>query len=80
VYVALKASHPDLLFWAPGPTFEGLETSPEGGQRFVFSYRALDGCHACAILAGVRVAFDFAPDGTFGGWRLLNVAPHESGR
>ena len=64
-FLALKAAHPNAMFWGESPSFDGIDTSPEGGQRFVFRYRVLDGCHACAILGYVRVGFDFAPDGTY---------------
>jgi hypothetical protein len=72
-YTALKATHPDAMFWPSSPSFEGLDTSPQGGQRFVFRYRVLAGCHACATLAEVRVGFDFTPDGTYQSFRLLNL-------
>jgi len=72
-YQAILAAHPDMMFWAPGPTVEGMEPAPDGGQRFLLRYRLLDGCHACAILGWVHVAFDFAPDSTYEGLRLLGV-------
>ena len=78
-YQALKAANPDLLFWTPGPSFEGTDVSPEGGQRFIFDYRLLNGCHACAILGLARYAFDFAPDGTFANARYLSIAPPANG-
>jgi hypothetical protein len=74
-FMALAAENPRALFWGSGPAFEGMDTSPEGGPRFIFDYHVLDGCHACAILADARIAFDFAPDGTFEGPHLLNVVP-----
>ncbi len=46
------------MFWGSGPRYEGLESSPQGGQRFILRFRVLEGCHACATLAEVRVAFD----------------------
>ena len=64
-FMAIQAGHPNAMLWAPGPRLEGMATSPQGGQRFVFDYRVLDGCHACAVLGYVRVAFDFALDGTY---------------
>ena len=74
-YTALKTAHPDAMFWRSSPSFEGLATSPQGGQRFILRYRVLQGCHACAVLAEVRVAFDFMPDGTYESFRLLNLVP-----
>ncbi len=74
-FKALKEEHPDAMFWAPGPRLHGIETSPQGGQRFVFDYRVLDGCHACSTLALARFGFDFLPDGTFAGAPLLEIVP-----
>lgn len=73
-YADLKAAYPNVMFWAPGPAFEGTETSDDGGQRFIFDYRLLDGCHACAVVGMARFAFDFAPDGTNEGAHFLGLA------
>lgn len=72
-YAGLKAAYPNLMYWAPGPTLEETSASPQGGQRFILDYRVLDGCHACAVIALARVAFDFAPDGTYEGHTFLNL-------
>ena len=44
-----------------------------GGESFVFRYRLLDGCHACAIRGWARIEFDFAPDGTYQRAKVLGV-------
>jgi hypothetical protein len=75
-YDALKAAHPNIMFWAPGPKFVEMDMTDDGGQSFVFDYRLLDGCHACAILAYARFAFDFGPDGTNEGTRFLGLIPN----
>jgi hypothetical protein len=64
-FMAIKAARPRALFWAPGPRLESTSISPQGGPRFVFGYRVLDGCHACTVLGLMSVGFDFLPDGTF---------------
>jgi hypothetical protein len=71
-YQALKKRFPRLMFWKPGPTLE-THTNTAGGQSFIFRYRLLDGCHACAIRGRARIEFDFASDGTYQRARLLNV-------
>jgi predicted secreted protein len=48
------------------------ETSKER-QRYLVTYRLLNGCHACELLASVRVAFDFDSTGKFLGTELLGV-------
>ena len=74
-YLALQATYPNLMFWAPDPTLEQMVTSPSGGQRFIFDYRLLDGCHACTVVGQARIALDFSPDGTYDGPTLLGVTP-----
>ena len=71
-FKALKADFPQLLFWRSGPTLE-TNAVTAAGERFVFRYRLLDGCHACAIRGWARIEFDFAPDGTYQGAKLLDV-------
>jgi hypothetical protein len=74
-YESIAAAHEDAMFWPFGPTVAGVETSPAGGPRFLFDYEVLNGCHACAVLAHVRLAFDFASDGTQAGVHLIEVIP-----
>jgi len=74
MFASLKSSYPDATFWGSGPTLEPVGTSPSGGQRFIFDYRTLNGCHACATIATARIAFDFAPDGSYQSTTQLNLA------
>jgi len=71
-FKALKAAFPKLMFWKSGPTLE-TKSVRAGGESFVFRYRLLDGCHACAIRGWARIEFGFAPDGTYQGTKVLNV-------
>jgi hypothetical protein len=71
VFQQIKAGHPNAWFWPSGPALNRVDASPQGGQRFIFNYRVLDGCHACAVLGYVPVGFDFGPDGTFFSARVL---------
>lgn len=75
MYAALKSAYPNLMFWGSGPKQELVSTAPGGGQRFIFDYLMLDGCHACATVAVARIAFDFAPDGTYLSTTQLGLAP-----
>jgi hypothetical protein len=58
-FQTLKARYPKLMYWGPDPALEETEQTKEG-QRFVFRYRLLDGCHACPIRGWARVRFDFS--------------------
>ena len=71
-FKALQADFPRLMFWKSGPMLE-TNTVTAGGESFVFRYRLLDGCHACAIRGWARIEFDFAPDGTYQRAKVLGV-------
>jgi hypothetical protein len=46
------------------------------GQEFIVSYALRDGCHACAVIGELQLAFDFDGDGKFTGVRVAKVTPH----
>jgi hypothetical protein len=71
-FKALQAEFPALIFWKSAATLETNAVTATG-ERFVFRYRLLDGCHACAVRGWARVEFDFAPDGTFQRLKLLDI-------
>ncbi len=76
-YAALAKAHPSLAIF-PGPrTAPAIlaRSLPGGRQRFEPEYVLVDGCHACAQVGRMRVAFDFAADGTFAGSVPLAVTP-----
>jgi hypothetical protein len=70
-YPALLAKYPGLTFWESLNNFEGVEQLPEGGQRFIFSYDLVDGCHICRTGSSAFVAFDFNRTGQFLGTKFL---------
>jgi len=80
-YDALRRRYPNLAIF-PGdrgnsPAIrEGAR--PSGGQEFAVEYFLQDGCHACARIASMRLAFDFDPTGRFEGSRLVTIRllPH----
>lgn len=73
-YDALIASFPSLRLWSTDNVFESLDASPQGGQRFIFQFYLVNGCHACVTGYMARVALDFASDGTYYSFpRLLGL-------
>ncbi len=72
-FASLKEKHPNALPWLDGAAFETMETSPQGGQRFIFQYRIVDGCHACPVIGQARAAVDFDQAGTWLGTSVLSV-------
>ncbi|RPH56237.1 MAG: hypothetical protein EHM81_13415, partial [Chloroflexi bacterium] len=70
-YPALLKKYPGLTLWESLNLFEGVEQLPGGGQRFIFRYDLVDGCHICRTGASAFVAFDFDRAGQFLGTTLL---------
>lgn len=74
VYRTFKQAHPDADLWPLDGDFGGMTRGPGGGQRFVFSM-PFKTCHACAIVATTRLAYDFDRAGGYRGMTLLGVTP-----
>ena len=68
VYTDLLKRFPKLAIF-PGGRFG--EMAPfganlkSGGQRFDLDFLLRDGCHACAAVGSMKVAFDFDVNGKF---------------
>ena len=75
-YAALALQYPQISLWPGdrfGSRFARAMAGPQGGQRFIFPYLLRDGCHACATIGTVQIAFDFDRTGGFLGTHLLRV-------
>lgn len=70
-YAPLAQRYPKMRMWNGDNHFEGMEPRAEGGQRFIFGFNLVDGCHACEVLGVARVAFDFDETGRFLGTTYL---------
>jgi len=75
-YEEIASGFPKVELW-PGDRW-GADciipaTTREGRQRFLVTYRLLNGCHACEFLGSARVAFDFDSTGKFLGTELLGI-------
>lgn len=77
VYAALAAQYTNLEIWPGNPELAGIENRPDGGQRFTFFYRLVDGCNACNTDWYALVAFDFDAQGTFLGPEHLPPVPFD---
>ncbi|HEY6324441.1 MAG TPA: hypothetical protein VJA16_23090 [Thermoanaerobaculia bacterium] len=73
LYPALVRKYPRLELWGAAD-FKAMQRLAGGGQRFVFSYVLLNGCHACEVGGYARVAFDFSSAGVFSGTKLLRLS------
>ena len=72
-YPRLKSQYPNLELWPAGADFKSPQAKADGGQRFIFSYILVNGCHACYVGSTAEVAFDFDRNGTFKGTKLLRL-------
>jgi hypothetical protein len=72
-YPAIVKKFPKIMLWQGGPVFKEMQRLAGGGQRFVFAYFLLNGCHACKVGGSAYVAFDFDARGTFEGTKLLRL-------
>jgi hypothetical protein len=75
-YLGLKEKFPKIMLFGGDRTITlppEMISLPTKGQRFVFQYRLLNGCHACKRVGGARFAFDFDVNGKFVGATLLDV-------
>jgi hypothetical protein len=70
-FKGLKSEFPLLAFWRQGARLEKSATS-DTGQTFVFRYRLLE-VHSGPVRGWARIAFDFAPDGTYRRAQLLGI-------
>ena len=77
-YAALKKKFPNVSVFPgdrTGTKFIAAETTSEGGQRFVVPYVLVDGCHACARVGKLELAFVFDKAGAFLGVKVASVTP-----
>ena len=71
-YPALVKKYPKLTIWESLHLFERMDRLGQDGQRFIFRYELVDGCHNCRMGSTALVAFDFRA-GQFIGTKLLSL-------
>jgi hypothetical protein len=77
IFRAMLETSPNVMVW-PDPSFERRQALAAGGERLVFSYPLLDGCHACAVLGKAELAFDFDRGGKFLSASFVALDPAEA--
>ena len=70
-YAPLLAQYPNATLWPVATAGRGETVA--GGQRFIFTYPLVDGCHACENLGTGQVAFNFDAAGNYLG--LTHLGP-----
>ncbi len=77
-YSALLRKFPNIAVFPGdrfGTKFMTAVHLPAGGQRFVIPYVLVDGCHACARVGALQLAFNFDEAGKFLGTKVAGVKP-----
>ena len=75
-YSALLGKFPNIAVFPgdrSGTKFITAKNLPDGGQRFVVPYVFVDGCHACARVGSLQLAFNFDRAGKFLGAKVAGV-------
>jgi hypothetical protein len=72
LYPAIAEKFPKVELWGHSD-FKAMQALPGGGQRFLFRFVLLNGCHACEVAGYALVAFDFRAAGRFLGTKLLGL-------
>lgn len=75
LYPLLSRKFPEITMW-PMHNFVSMRKLSKGGQRFVFSFILLNGCHACDIAGFANIAFDFDQEGNFQRTELLRLTEY----
>ena len=76
-FTGLLGQYPNLGVWGYDQQFESETVAPQGGQRLIFLWGLNNGCHACGTPYVARVAFDFAPDGSYLEQSYLNITTRQ---
>lgn len=77
-YAALLKKFPNISVFPgdrAGTKFISAKTLSDGGQSFLVPYVLVDGCHACARVGKLELAFDFDKEGIFLGAKVASVHP-----
>jgi hypothetical protein len=75
-YAALKQQYPNVAVFPGdrnGTSFITETKTPGGGQQFLVPYVLVDGCHACARVGKLDLAFEFDKTGKFLGAKGAKV-------
>jgi len=77
IYPSLVKRFPKIEMWITHE-FVGMQQLQQKGQRFVFSFTLLNGCHACDLSGKAEIAFDFDSSGKFLGTKLVRLVAPEA--
>lgn len=72
LYKPIRKKYPRAGLWMEGD-FVKLTKTLEGGQRFIWEHKLLNGCRACDVAGSATVSYDFDQTGKFIGVKLIRL-------
>ncbi len=75
-YSAIIKRYPQAELWFEG-NLEKMVKTADGGQRFIWRHRILNGCHACENAGTATIAYDFDKNGKYKGVKLLELSQED---
>ncbi|MFH0998865.1 MAG: hypothetical protein V1844_25740 [Pseudomonadota bacterium] len=75
-YLTIIKKYPQAEIWLDGK-LDRLIASDDGGQRFIWRHKLLNGCRACEVAGTATVAYDFDGNGNYKGVQLLKLSEEE---
>ena len=73
-YLIKKYPHAEI--WFDGKLDRTI-TSADGGQRFIWKHKILNGCRACEVAGTATVSYDFDKNGKYKGVQLLKLSEED---
>ena len=65
LYLEMKNKHPNVTLFGSSSNFDKKEVLPNGNERYIFTYRFINGCRSCTTEYSANIGFDFDSKGTF---------------
>ncbi len=75
-YSAIIKKYPRAELWFEG-NLEKMVKTADGGQRFIWRHRILNGCHACENAGTATIAYDFDKNGKYKDVKLLELSQED---
>jgi hypothetical protein len=65
LYPEIEEKYPNIRFWGFAPQFVEKKVLSNNNERFIFTYRFVNGCRICDTEYSAKIGFDFDSNGKF---------------
>ena len=76
MYSTIIKKYPHAEIWLDGKLDRTI-TSADGGQRFIWKHKILNGCRACEVAGTATVSYDFDKNGKYKGVQLMKLSEED---